>query len=293
MARLSGGYDDSIKAMGEVVRCGGFGTSVTPVSQFYFQQAFNNVMFGPWEKIAPGYGKMVLGYYGKTPIPPDAKIVKLAMEQLELDPTDRPPIEINDEDPTKGLEPAEAKLKEAGLENTEENVFIVATCGDKGIDYLKGDATLGVRKIASDENETIEKSKPVSSSDTDSYTVSVNHKKYDVTFKDNKAIVGDKVYVVDIAPGGASTAKAPEASSAAPVEASGESTPVKAQMPGVVISVEAGPGAHVEKGDTVLVLEAMKMEMKVPAPVAGSVSEVLVAKGDQVSEGQELASISS
>jgi pyruvate carboxylase subunit B len=45
-------YPDMIKAMGEVVRCGGFGTSVTPVSQFYFQQSFNNVMFGPWKNIA-------------------------------------------------------------------------------------------------------------------------------------------------------------------------------------------------------------------------------------------------
>ena len=57
-------YPEVIAAMGEAVARGGFGTSVTPVSQFYFQQAFNNVMFGPWKKIAEGYGKMVLGYFG-------------------------------------------------------------------------------------------------------------------------------------------------------------------------------------------------------------------------------------
>ena len=67
-------YDECLHAMGEVVRKGGFGTSVTPVSQFYFQQAFNNVMFGPWEKIAEGYGKMVLGYFGKTPVAPDPEV---------------------------------------------------------------------------------------------------------------------------------------------------------------------------------------------------------------------------
>ena len=50
------------------------GSEVTPVSQFYFQQAFNNVMFGPWQKIAPPYGKMVLGYFGKTPVAPDQEI---------------------------------------------------------------------------------------------------------------------------------------------------------------------------------------------------------------------------
>ena len=74
-------YGDITKAMGEVVERGGFGTSVTPVSQFYFQQAFNNVMFGPWKKIADGYGKMVLGYFGKTPVEPDAEIVKLSAKQ--------------------------------------------------------------------------------------------------------------------------------------------------------------------------------------------------------------------
>ena len=74
---------------------------------------------------------------------------------------------------------------------------------------------------------------------------------------------------------------------------SGKNTPVKAQMPGQVINVVAQAGSHVAQGDPVLVLEAMKMEMNVPAPVSGTVSEVLVAKGDQVSEGQELALIES
>ena len=283
-------FPDIIKAMGEVVRKGGFGTSVTPVSQFYFQQAFNNVMFKPWEKIAEGYGKMVLGYFGKTPVPPDAKIVQLAQEQLKLEPTERPAVEINDDDPTKGLAAAEAILKKEGLENTEENVFIVATCKQKGVDFLKGDAVLGVRKISEEENAVVEKSVPVSASDTDTYTVSVNHKRYSIAFEDNKAIVGDKVYVVDIQPEGASAA--PKDAPAA-TESTGETTPVKAQMPGAVIQVVATPGSSVAKGDTVIIIEAMKMEMKVPAPVSGTVSEVTVAKGDQVSEGQELASISS
>ena len=75
-------YPDMIKAMGDVVARGGFGTSVTPVSQFYFQQAFNNVMFGPWERIAEPYGQMVLGYFGKTPVPPDPEVVKIASNQL-------------------------------------------------------------------------------------------------------------------------------------------------------------------------------------------------------------------
>ena len=49
-------FPEVIKAMREVVERGGYGTSVTPVSQFYWQQAYANVMFGPWKQIAPGYG---------------------------------------------------------------------------------------------------------------------------------------------------------------------------------------------------------------------------------------------
>ncbi|MDR2849958.1 MAG: biotin attachment protein, partial [Verrucomicrobiota bacterium] len=80
-------YGAMLDEMSDVVAKGGFGTSVTPVSQFYAQQSFNNVLFGRWKKIAPGYGKMVLGYFGTTPSAPDAAIVKLASEQLGLPPT--------------------------------------------------------------------------------------------------------------------------------------------------------------------------------------------------------------
>jgi pyruvate carboxylase subunit B len=135
-----------IAAMEEVVRVGGFATSVTPVSQFYFQQAFNNVLFGPWERIADGYGKMVLGYFGRTPTEPDPRIVKLAREKLALEPTTKSPRQINDEDPGKGRAAAERALREAGLPLTDENVFIAATCREKGIAFLKGEATLNVRK---------------------------------------------------------------------------------------------------------------------------------------------------
>ncbi len=52
-----------------------------------------------------------------------------------------------------------------------------------------------------------------------------------------------------------------------------------------------GPGDSVEEGETVLVLEAMKMEMAIAAPAAGVVSEILVSKGDQVTSGQVLATL--
>ena len=139
-------YPEVVAAMKEVVEKGGFGTSVTPVSQFYFQQAFNNVMFGKWKKIAEGYGKMVLGYFGKTPCEPDSEVVKIAHEQLGLEPTTETVVDLNDKDPNKGLEVAKKRLEEAGLDVNDENLFISAACKEKGILFLQGKGTIGVRK---------------------------------------------------------------------------------------------------------------------------------------------------
>ena len=153
-------YDEVIAAMGEVVERGGFGTSVTPVSQFYFQQAFNNVMFGPWKRFAEGYGKMVLGYFGKTPVPPDPVIVKMAQEALKLEPTTKTVLEINDADPTKGIPAAKKLLDDAELKTTDENIFIAAACKEKGIAFLKGEAKVNVRKKGDDKKREDDKKKP-------------------------------------------------------------------------------------------------------------------------------------
>ena len=66
-----------------VVEAGGAWTSVTPGSQQYWLQAFNNVLYGRWKKMDAGYGKAVLGYFGRPPLRPDPEVVKIAAEQLE------------------------------------------------------------------------------------------------------------------------------------------------------------------------------------------------------------------
>jgi pyruvate carboxylase subunit B len=272
-------YPEIIKAMSDVVRKGGFGTSVTPVSQFYFQQAFNNVMFGPWKKIAEPYGKMVLGYFGNTPVPPDAEIVKLASEQLELEPTTTPPLELNDADPKKGRAAAKARCEQEGIETTDENVFIVATCQDKGVAYLKGTAEVGVRKV--DKSAAAGGAAPAAASESGSYSVSVGGKSYQVAINGDTATVNGKPIQVSAQAAGAASAATP----------TGATTDVVAPMPGRVIRVVLGPGSVCAEGDAILVIEAMKMEMDVTAPVAGSVASVDVAAGDQVATGDVLATV--
>ena len=139
-------YPEVITAMAECVARGGFGTSVTPVSQFYFQQAYANVMMGPWKKITEGYGNMVLGYYGKTPVAPDPEIVKIASEQMKKPVFTGDPIKVLE----PGIPKAKKVLEENGLPVTDENIFIVGALatkgGNKGLDFLKGNFKVSVPK---------------------------------------------------------------------------------------------------------------------------------------------------
>lgn len=267
--------NDVLIAMRETVEKGGFGTSVTPVSQFYFQQAYNNVIFGPWNKIAEGYGKMVLGYFGKTPVKPDAEVIKIAALQLNLEPTKKSPLEINDSDPSKGIIAMTKKLEANKLPVTDENIFIVATCKDKGIEFLKGNAKVLVRK-----------KKPASDSSS-GYTVNLRGKPYTVVVKDNCAIVNGKEYNFNIKKGIDGQSVPSEIKEAA----TESSTIIRAPLPSTVLSVKVKIGDTVSKGDTIMVLEAMKMETNIQATKSGTITSISVSVGDGVSEDHILASI--
>jgi pyruvate carboxylase subunit B len=176
---IMGRFREVIDAMGEVVRRGGYGTSVTPLSQFYFQQAFNNVMFGPWERIADGYGKTVLGYFGRTPVPPDPEVVRIASEKLGLPPTTRSPIEMNDENPEVGIPAATRMLTAAGLPASDENIFIAATCREKGIAFLQGKA--------GEDRRPEDRAGAAGTPEPDGYTVTVDGVPYAVVMDNGRA----------------------------------------------------------------------------------------------------------
>jgi pyruvate carboxylase subunit B len=278
-------YPEIIKSMSEVVRLGGYGTSVTPVSQFYFQQAFNNVMFGPWKKIAPDYGKMVLGYFGKTPVPADSKIVKIAAEQLKMEPTKRSPVEMNDEDPGKSIDHARKNLQSSGIDETDENIFIVATCKEKGLKFLKGEAELGIRKILKNSVPEVVDKDDGNHKKLSDYIVTVNGKDYTIRIEGDKATVNDKTYQIGIR-------RDDESKPKALTEGTGTSgTDVIAQMPGKVIRLTSRIGDYLHPGQSIMVVEAMKMEIHVSTPVEGTVTDIKVAEEDQVKTGHVLAII--
>ena len=288
-------YPEVIAAMSEVVQKGGYGTSVTPVSQFYWQQAFSNVMFGKWKKIADGYGKMVLGYFGKTPTEPDPEIVKLASEQLELEPTKENPLDIADRDEKKSIKYWKNVLEENSLETTEENIFIAASCAEKGIEFLKGEAKVNVRKnvVDPDEKEPAKAEEPPS--DVSTYTIMLDGESYEVQVASGTGaqVVSTlgKVEVAGIKKAEPAEAKEEPAKTQAEAPTAG-GTVVNAPVNGVVFKILCSVGDKVEPTQTVIILESMKMEIDVKAGVGGTLTSINVTKGQNVEEGNTIFVVS-
>ncbi len=117
-----------------------------------------------------------------------------------------------------------------------------------------------------------------------SYVITVNGKAYDVTVEETGATAS--------APAAPVRAAAPAAKPAAPAASAGAgSVKIEAKAAGKVFAVEASVGQSVKKGDTVVVLEVMKMETPVVAEADGVIASIDVAKGDPVEVGTVLATM--
>lgn len=269
-------YPKVIEAMSECVARGGFGTSVTPVSQFYFQQAYANVTQGPWEKITDGYGKMVLGYFGRTPVPPDPEIVSIAEEQLGKPVFKGNPVELLE----PGIPKAKEILEKEGLPVTEENIFIVGALqtpgGNKGLDFLKGSRPINVRKVAA---EAVTAEPP--SATQPGAPAEVFPAEYTVT-------VEGKAYQVKVE---ATTGEVQAVTPAAPAARQADAVSVVAKLQGIVSEIFVAAGDRVSRGDTLIILEAMKMETPVVAPCDGNIITIEVEKGQVVKPDQLVATI--
>ena len=222
---------------------------------------------------------MVLGYFGKTPVPPDAEIVQLAAEQLKLEPTTADPRAINDKDPKKGIDAANQRLTDEGLPITEENTFIAATCGDKGIAFLKGNGPIGVRKNVP---EAAPSPSHTQANAPSSYRIQMNGITYEVTLEGDEAIVNGERIAFDMSA----------------LESKGEVFSTErgcgrgsSDLPGKVLSIKVSEGSAVSEGDVLLIMEALKMEIEVTAPQSGTVSGIAVQAQQQVANGDLLITL--
>ncbi len=113
------------------------------------------------------------------------------------------------------------------------------------------------------------------------YKVKVNGKSYRVELESIEQVASEAQ----------KETKKVEKAAAAPVASSGEGRPVESPIQGSVVNVKVSVGQSVKKGDALVVVEAMKLENDVVSPFDGTVAEILVKKGDNVTAKQVIATI--
>ena len=271
-------YAEVLAEMRTVVEAGGAWTSVTPGSQQYWLQAFNNVLYGRWKKIDAGYGKAVLGYFGRTPLPPDPEVVRLASEQLDLPPFQGDPLQAA----PNNIPEAEAALREAGLEVNDENVFLVLSSmvpgrkmeSNEGMRFLLGNPKIDVPL----------KKKPAPESPPAPQAMQQGPSTTQVTVKEGDTV---RRFVVTVEPVGGGQAEP------APARPSSATTPVYSTFGGAVEVVDllVSVGDVLQAGAVVAHVEAMKAKHEIRTPVGGKVTAVHVRIGDEVDSRRPIVSI--
>jgi pyruvate carboxylase subunit B len=289
-------YGDVLEEFPVVVKAGGAWTSVTPGSQQYWLQAFNNVLYGRWKKIDLGFGKSVLGYFGRTPLPPDPEVVKVAAEQLDMPPFDGDPLEA-----AKNIIPdAQAALKEQGIEVNDRNTFLVLAAmvpGKKieineGIRLLTGKAKIDIPLKAdeqADKSDAGAEAAPpnrITGPTTSRCTVQENGRVRTFMVTVEPATAGD----IGSAPPAVATQSAPAPAAAAPPS---NGTPIFSTFAGFVevVDILVKEGEHVPKGHVIAAVEAMKAKHEIKAPIEGTVISIHVKIGDEIDRRKPIMTI--
>ena len=126
------------------------------------------------------------------------------------------------------------------------------------------------------------------------YKVTLNNRVYEVEVEAGEAMLLDEYEAIAPAAPAPAVAAAPvvvPAAAPAPAAALAAGEIVKSPMPGNVLKILKQPGSHVAEGETIMVLEAMKMENDITAPKAGTVAQIPVSKGQVVETGAALVVI--
>lgn len=257
----------------------GFIPLVTPTSQIVGTQAVLNVLTGErFKSISKETQGVLKGEYGATPAPVNAELQARVLDGAE-------PITCR---PADLIEPEMDKLA-AELTSLASEKSISLTEGEGKIDDVLTYALfpqIGLKFLENRNNpdafEPVPTGKESAAKDSGVYTVTVSGQSYVVEVTDGGDVSG-------IAPVGAAPASSPAAAPAVSVATGGE--PIVAPLAGNIFKVNVAAGEHVQQGDVIIILEAMKMETEVRAAKAGVVSAVSVKEGDAVAVGDTLMTL--
>ena len=255
----------------------GFIPLVTPTSQIVGTQAVLNVLTGErYKTIAKETAGVLRGEYGAAPAPVNAELQARVLEPGESPVTCRPADLIQPEMDALSAE-LERLATERGIhlaESLADDTLIYAQFPQVGLRFLENRGNPGAFEPPPDEVPAPQAAaQPPAASGPESYHVTVNGVGYDVV----------------VEPGGEVTGIQPRVASAAPqAPAGGGGRAVPAPLAGSINKVMVAVGDHIQSGQVIMVLEAMKMETEVRSPAAGAVSAIMVKEGDSVHAGDIL-----
>ena len=288
---------------------------VTPTSQIVGIQSVNNALFdtkdGEYARITEQVKDLCYGLYGKTTLPIDPEVQKKALKGY---PRGEKPITVR---PGDVIEPAleQVKKETEGLAKDLDDALIVALYNLTGKKYLKikyGQEPMPneMKAITLEEvkrqEELCRKAKagqlvekpakeaPPKPEGLREFDVYVDDEYYRVEVSEKGGaprIVRSAPVAPAVQPSAPATPNPAPAAPVAPAPAaasSAEGTPVHSPMPGMFVKYEKNVGDKVQVGETVLVLEAMKMYNNIPSPVAGTVAATPFTAGATVGKGDVL-----
>ena len=255
-------WDDVLAEIPRVREDLGYPPLVTPTSQIVGTQAVLNVLIGNGERyrnVTKEVKDYIHGLYGKSPAPVSDKIRR---QIIGNDPV----VTVR---PADLLEPAYEKMKaeaeKAGLVKKEEDVLTYILYPAIAPAFLKGEK----------QQEPIPQKLPAAQPSAD------------IPSQMEVEVDGEVFTVRIVSVGGSKVEVAGVSSQKAPPRGDYEGG-IKSNMQGMVLKVNVSRGSAVKKGDTLIVLEAMKMENPIHSPVDGKVTEIFVDTGDVVQNGDVL-----
>ena len=278
--------DDVLAELPRVHKDAGYVPLVTPTSQIVGTQAVMNVLMGRYTTMTQDFRNLLVGRFGKLPAEPNQELVKKALEQNKMDKvvTCRP-ADLIEPEWNKMLE----ESKKNGGNGSDEDALTYAMFpnvapkffAERSKGPVDAETAFGAKK-----EEAAPKAESKASAGG-SYSITVNGASYNVT-SDGKGNINVNGTSYNVAFGKPGAAPAASPAPSAPVVTGGTSIP--SPVAGTLLRYAVDSGATVKRGDTVIVLESMKMELEVKAPADGVVT-FSVQPGTQVTAGQELGSV--
>ena len=282
----------------------GYPPLVTPTSQIVGTQAALNVLTGSRYKSITNEVKLYMqGRYGATPAPVNEEIRKLAIGNLDVmsgRPADLIPDELD-----------KLQLESEGLAKTNEDVLTYAMFPELGRTFLQERAAGALKPEALLPPETKDQASAAMYA-PDEFRVTLHGETYHIKLTGSgkasetprpffvsvdgvsEEVLLEALNEVEVRPAGGSAMKPEPVRKAAAAGQKPKATHrghVSAAMPGSVVEVLVNTGQKVQAGDPILVIEAMKMENEVQAPISGIVINIFAAKGDAVTPDMALIEI--